>query len=122
MDRRSSDQNFTPRDPHAPYDPPTRGRLTPPSRGFAWAATTWRRPATPGSCLMVPFEGDDVMRGLRGLRIGLAATALALASGGAFASEEGFIPLFDGKDLAEWKVPEGDNGHWKILDGVIDYD
>ena len=21
-----------------------------------------------------------------------------------------------------WNVPEGDNGHWKVLDGVIDYD
>ncbi len=35
---------------------------------------------------------------------------------------EGFVPLFDGKDLARWKIPEGDNGHWKVLDGVIDYD
>ena len=35
---------------------------------------------------------------------------------------EGFRPLFNGKDLGGWTVPEGDNGHWKILDGVIDYD
>jgi len=35
---------------------------------------------------------------------------------------EGFESLFNGKDLSEWKIPEGDNGHWKILDGVIDYD
>ena len=35
---------------------------------------------------------------------------------------EGFVPLFDGKDLASWKVPVGDNGHWKVIDGVIDYD
>lgn len=34
----------------------------------------------------------------------------------------GFTSLFDGKDLAGWVVPEGDNGHWKVLDGVIDYD
>jgi len=34
----------------------------------------------------------------------------------------GFVQLFNGKDLAGWKVPEGDNGHWKIVDGVIDYD
>jgi hypothetical protein len=34
----------------------------------------------------------------------------------------GFVALFDGGDLANWKVPEGDNGHWKALDGVIDYD
>jgi len=30
--------------------------------------------------------------------------------------------LFNGKDLSGWKVPEGDNGHWKVVDGVIDYD
>lgn len=35
---------------------------------------------------------------------------------------EGFVSLFNGEDLAHWKVPEGDNGHWKVLDGVIDYD
>jgi len=35
---------------------------------------------------------------------------------------EGFVSLFNGKDFTNWKVPEGDNGHWKILDGVIDYD
>src|SRR5688500_2580446 len=31
---------------------------------------------------------------------------------------QGFTPLFNGKDFAGWKVPEGDNGHWKIVDGV----
>ncbi|MHC4567521.1 MAG: family 16 glycoside hydrolase, partial [Planctomycetota bacterium] len=30
--------------------------------------------------------------------------------------------LFNTKDLTGWKVPEGDNGHWKVVDGVIDYD
>lgn len=35
---------------------------------------------------------------------------------------EGFTSLFNGKDFTGWKVPEGDNGHWKIIDGVIDYD
>jgi type 1 glutamine amidotransferase len=34
----------------------------------------------------------------------------------------GFVALFNGKDLAGWKVPEGDGGHWKVVDGVIDYD
>ena len=36
--------------------------------------------------------------------------------------EKGFKPLFNGKDLSGWKVPEGDGGHWKVVDGVIDYD
>jgi len=35
---------------------------------------------------------------------------------------DGFVPIFNGTDFNGWKVPEGDNGHWKILDGVIDYD
>jgi len=34
----------------------------------------------------------------------------------------GFVSLFNGKDFTGWKVPEGDNGHWKIVNGVIDYD
>lgn len=34
----------------------------------------------------------------------------------------GFESLFNGKDLSGWKVPAGDNGHWKVVDGVIDYD
>ncbi|WP_435009559.1 3-keto-disaccharide hydrolase [Tundrisphaera lichenicola] len=34
----------------------------------------------------------------------------------------GFMALFNGKDLAGWTIPEGDGGHWKVVDGVIDYD
>jgi type 1 glutamine amidotransferase len=34
----------------------------------------------------------------------------------------GFASLFNGKDLAGWKIPKGDNGHWKVVGGVIDYD
>ncbi len=36
--------------------------------------------------------------------------------------DAGFTSLFNGKDLTGWKVPAGDNGHWKVVDGVIDYD
>lgn len=35
---------------------------------------------------------------------------------------EGWKSLFNGKDLGGWKIPVGDNGHWKVVDGVIDYD
>jgi len=35
---------------------------------------------------------------------------------------EGSVSLFNGKDLSGWEIPEGDNGHWKVLEGVIDYD
>jgi hypothetical protein len=34
----------------------------------------------------------------------------------------GWVSLFNGKDLTGWKIPVGDNGHWKVIDGVIDYD
>ncbi|MBM3333491.1 DUF1080 domain-containing protein, partial [Candidatus Sumerlaeota bacterium] len=36
--------------------------------------------------------------------------------------KEGFTQLFNGKDLTGWKAPEGDNGHWKVIGRVIDYD
>ncbi len=51
----------------------------------------------------------------------LALTA-TLALGSPDPAPEGFTPLFNGKDLTGWKIPEGDNGHWKVVDGVIDYD
>jgi hypothetical protein len=52
---------------------------------------------------------------------------LALSSSDTFAQESstppaGFTSLFNGKDLSGWKIPAGDNGHWKVVDGVIDYD
>jgi hypothetical protein len=34
----------------------------------------------------------------------------------------GFESLFNGKDLTGWRVPPGDNGHWRVVNGVIDYD
>src|SRR4051812_5138256 len=34
----------------------------------------------------------------------------------------GFTALFNGRDFTNWKVPAGDNGHWRVVDGVIDYD
>ena len=33
-----------------------------------------------------------------------------------------FVSLFNGKNLDNWKIPDGDNGHWKVINGVIDYD
>lgn len=50
------------------------------------------------------------------------SAALVLAAPTAESAEVGFTSLFDGHDLAHWIIPEGDNGHWKVLDGVIDYD
>jgi hypothetical protein len=52
--------------------------------------------------------------------VGFVAAALAPAR--ADDPPKGFVALFDGKDFSGWKVPVGDNGHWKIVDGAIDYD
>lgn len=59
--------------------------------------------------------------------VSAAALALVLAttadrSAAQDAVPAGFMSLFNGKDLTGWKIPEGDGGHWKVLDGVIDYD
>ena len=55
----------------------------------------------------------------------LAGVGLGLLGGAAPARAQtpaGFEALFNGKDLSGFKVPEGDNGHWKVVNGVIDYD
>jgi hypothetical protein len=52
----------------------------------------------------------------------LAAALLALGAALVADPPVGFVALFNGTDFTGWKVPEGDNGHWKIVDGVIDYD
>ena len=66
------------------------------------------------------------MRAIRPVLSVLAALLLALALAAPAVAQTapppGFVSLFNGKDFTGWKVPEGDNGHWKILDGVIDYD
>lgn len=46
----------------------------------------------------------------------------ALAQDKCIYEEMGYTSLFNGKDLSGWVVPEGDNGHWTVIDGVIDYD
>ncbi|MCC7373168.1 MAG: DUF1080 domain-containing protein [Verrucomicrobiales bacterium] len=59
----------------------------------------------------------------------LLAAALFSAAGVAHrvqaadsAPPPGFVALFNGRDLTGWKIPDGDGGHWKVVDGVIDYD
>ncbi len=54
-----------------------------------------------------------------------ATVISVLACSAAIAAQSaptGFTSLFNGKDLTGWIVPAGDNGHWKVVDGVIDYD
>jgi hypothetical protein len=52
------------------------------------------------------------------------ATAAVLALGTLAPGQDGdgWVSLFNGKDFSGWRVPEGDNGHWRVVDGVIDYD
>lgn len=35
---------------------------------------------------------------------------------------QGFAALFNGRDFSGWRVPQGDGGHWRVVDGIIDYD
>lgn len=53
------------------------------------------------------------------LPLGLLSLLIWLPVG---AQQTKFVSLFNARDLTGWKVPAGDNGHWKVLDGVIDYD
>ncbi len=52
----------------------------------------------------------------------LVVAVITLLAGSLAIAQDGFMPLFNGKDFSGWKVPAGDNGHWKVVDGVIDYD
>jgi len=53
----------------------------------------------------------------------VAAVVLPLAAcSGQQEPPEGFVSLFNGQDFTGWRVPEGDGGHWQVIDGVIDYD
>jgi hypothetical protein len=49
-------------------------------------------------------------------------TAGVMAQDGHLYKDAGYTSLFNGKDLTGWKIPEGDNGHWSVIEGVIDYD
>ena len=52
----------------------------------------------------------------------LVVAVMTLLAGSLAAAQDGFTSLFNGKDFTGWKIPAGDNGHWKVVDGVIDYD
>src|SRR6185436_11842045 len=52
----------------------------------------------------------------------MAAAAVVAVMAPAGKAADDFVSLFNGHDLAGWKIPAGDNGHWKVMDGVIDYD
>jgi hypothetical protein len=54
------------------------------------------------------------------LTVAVALVAVTPLMGQRGAAE--FVPLFNGRDLSGWKVPAGDNGHWRVVGGTIDYD
>lgn len=54
-----------------------------------------------------------------------AAIAILITSSSSKAQEAGdteWSTLFNGEDFSGWVVPEGDGGHWQVMNGVIDYD
>ena len=55
--------------------------------------------------------------------IAVALTTLLLSTSAIYAKKkgDGFVSLFNGKDLKGWKTPGGDHA-WKVVDGVIDYE
>jgi hypothetical protein len=60
---------------------------------------------------------------MTGIRLAaIAALGLLTISAARAEDADGFTPIFNGKDLAGWTAPEGDGGHWKVVDGAIDYD
>lgn len=54
--------------------------------------------------------------------VAIVLVQLASPGYGQEVDDEGFTSIFNGKNLDGWIVPEGDGGHWKVKDGVIDYD
>ena len=56
------------------------------------------------------------------LIIGLCSMGVVAEARGQGEKEDGYLSLFNGENLEQWVIPEGDGGHWKVLDGVIDYD
>jgi hypothetical protein len=51
----------------------------------------------------------------------MLAIIASIACSGQHANDE-WEEIFNGRDFSGWIVPEGDNGHWRVVDGVIDYD
>jgi hypothetical protein len=48
----------------------------------------------------------------------VACLVVAPAAG----QDRNFAPLFNGSDFSGWIIPEGDDGHWRVVNGIIDYD
>ena len=103
------------------YDNSTRARRVFALRGHA-AYPIWRD--------TVPDDRNNDcgvrvgLKSLMGVIVGalLGLTVPLAAHGAGEEPPPGFVALFNGRDFSGWKVPEGDGGHWKVVEGVIDYD
>ncbi|MCP4645362.1 MAG: DUF1080 domain-containing protein [bacterium] len=63
------------------------------------------------------------MRTTTTARVALMAAltaALALTASAELPEGEGWVSMFNGKDLAEWKVTESNKGLWSVVDATID--
>lgn len=77
-------------------------------------------------CVLVilPLLNDAVLFGQtkQKRKVGSDTDGAIVSTSEEDALHPGYTSLFNGNDLTGWIVPEGDNGHWKVVDGVIDYD
>ena len=87
---------------------------------FASAETPPQRAIALGARTTIYFPAHPLMKSLP--LATLLAFSVASLSAASNSAPAGFVSLFNGRDLTGWKIPEGDNGHWKVLNGVIDYD
>jgi hypothetical protein len=103
----------------APHKPKSTGRMAPQPKIAPRESGTSRMTAAK-SVLDVGAGCWSFARVPVFFFLGLATPAVAL--GAESQPPPGFVTLFNGRDFSGWTVPVGDNGHWKVLDGVIDYD
>jgi hypothetical protein len=63
-----------------------------------------------------------LLRKLRLLSVILLFPTIFVMCTAANSQNDDFVPIFNAQDLSGWIIPEGDGGHWQVIDGVIDYD
>jgi Domain of Unknown Function (DUF1080) len=102
-----------------PHKPKATGRRAPQPKTASCESGTWHM-IRAKSFLELGTEQWSFACVSACFLLGLATPAPTL--GAENEPPPGFVTLFNGRDLSGWTVPEGDNGHWKVLDGVIDYD
>lgn len=64
----------------------------------------------------------DYITKIKLVSITLLFVVFVMMSTAAYAQNDDYKSIFNGQDLSGWIIPEGDGGHWQVIDGVIDYD